>query len=126
MPCDFAPTYNAGPVGLPQDYNPAVEAGGTDGIGADEGEPWGGTTLSDSNRATQTNGSVTQRCASVCRGPIPLILDPSPGPNPKSYPAEAAPSLQSVDNTAPRSARQHHTTVRLLGHMRVFAGCRRA
>ena len=64
VPCDFAPTYNAGPVGLPQSYNPALESGGTDGIGANQGEPWGGATLSDSNRATEVNGSVTQRCVS--------------------------------------------------------------
>ena len=64
VPCDFAPTNNAGPVGLPQDYDPVTASGrATDGIGADQDEPWGGTTLSDSNRATERNGSVTQGCA---------------------------------------------------------------
>jgi hypothetical protein len=64
VPCDFAPTDNAGPVGLPQDFDPSEESGGsTDGIGGDLGEPYGGSTLSASNMATEHNGSITEGCA---------------------------------------------------------------
>ena len=64
VPCDFAPTYNAGPVGLPHDFDPSEESGGSkDGIGSDLNEPYGGTTLSASNMATEHNGSITAGCA---------------------------------------------------------------
>ena len=52
-------------MGLPDDFNQDAATGGTAlGIGGDLSEPYGGTTLSDSNRATTYNGSITQRCVS--------------------------------------------------------------
>lgn len=118
VPCDFAPTNNAGPVGLPYNYTEGTS--GAIGAGMDTKDPSSDppATISESNMATTRNGSITlsilgnSSSASNATAPSNVTASSppsysssySPYSSPSSPPSLAANTTTSSNATSPSTS----------------------